>query len=1123
MIFGFKKKQNKYSIQAQEFESANIWYVRFQLMVNDLPKPLSEWAATNHKGISWLLDTLNLNEDVAFQGTDTSISMPFSFLMNELKGQEGYLQKILDLPDIFDGGIHLESTGLIHQKEYKLNYKWINGGGRPITQYRRSSGFLNIGEKKYTLPYHAWKLAETLDSLTLGIIESDTTRDKLGKLAQFETIKSMLPEPEKHKFSESSDIESLKLFYANAFRIEAIPSGLDYQIRPILLRKRENSNTTQICFENILPPSEQNRYADNFNNAIKLLPYYSIGVGKYIVIGEQLNKALEVVHNVQNKSIDEKLNFLKNPKAVLQGRLEGIIDEDDLDQIFSERVTGIGEWQAKVIPWMQLKPGEWIPSGQFPDLRCGLDIDGKKIELSVNEAITLIEDFEKAQKTNKPFIEYKSVQIPVTSEAKAAIQQLIPKKPESYQKSNDLDKSHETSSVQPTIMLVKDNLETLDFIVQRTPREYYPKADGIPDTVKSEPKPHQVIAFNWLCQNYKLGSRGVLLADDMGLGKTFQSLIFFSWLRDGMDNGDINEKPLLIVAPTGLLKNWEAEISTHLYRDLGDLVRVYGAGVRTIATERHLNTNRLRDAGVVLTTYETLNRYQISFGAVNFASVIFDEMQKLKNPGIQNYTAANCLNADFWIGMTGTPVENRLCDLWSIADILQPGILGSIKDFSQKYEKAALDGEDIALDRNAELRERLTGSNEFAPAFMLRRMKDKELVGLPKKHIHEYPLDMPAGQAKVYDNVVKDFQAAEGQKGAMLEALHRLRACSLHPDYKKQNDYANDNDFIKGSARLQACFNILDDIYKKREKALIFVEYSDWHKPDFLCDIIRNRYDLKKLPMVINGQVNSGARQERVDAFQEDKGCFDVMLLSPRAGGVGLTLTAANHVIHLTRWWNPAVEDQATDRIYRIGQQLPVHVYYPMSIHPNIEKCFDFNLNQLLKEKRRRSADLLLPTFDSDEILDDLLSQTFKAQRNKLFSIEDSYLITGKEFENLILTKLQKYGPSLGYQVRSTPASWDGGADMIIESTDGRIIAIIQCKHVSSDQKTPTLNIDLDRAATNYGCTGVMGDVWKIGITNANKLSGVDKSWVDKSRMNLIITDANSLKPELIFKYFNYY
>ena len=259
------------------------------------------------------------------------------------------------------------------------------------------------------------------------------------------------------------------------------------------------------------------------------------------------------------------------------------MDDEEIEQIFSERVIGLGEWQTKVIPWLQLPPGEWIPSGEFPDMRKGLDINGVKIELSSSEAKSLIDDIERAQSSNIPFVEFNEVQIPVTAETKAAVQQLIPKSPENYQKNDPV-----VSQGMPTIMLVKENLETLDYIVQRIPREHYPKTDGIPNTIRTEPKPHQLYGFNWLCQNFKLGSRGVLLADDMGLGKTFQSLMFFSWLRDGMDNGEIHEKPLLIVAPTGLLKNWEAEIDTHLHCDLGNLVRAYGSGIKNLSRPLHI-------------------------------------------------------------------------------------------------------------------------------------------------------------------------------------------------------------------------------------------------------------------------------------------------------------------------------------------------------------------------------------------------------------------------------------------------------------------------------------------------------------------------------------------------------
>ena len=1113
MIFGFNRKKSKYTLQVNEELCENHWHIQFSLIKDNLLVPLNDWASSDHDGAFWLLDKLNLEDNGIIKKTENAIEMPFHFLMDELNGQEGYLQKLLDLPEMFSGGIHLESQGLIHLTNYQLSYKWINGNGRPIIQCTRHAGFLLVGNQKYTLPFHAWQLAESLDGLASEITASDTTHARLEQLAQFKIIKALLPNSESHKLSESSELASLKLFYANAFRLEAIPVGNDYTIRPVLLRRNDNNRS----FESILPPSEQVRYGDNFNKSLNLLPYYNYGVGKYIVISKQLNKALAIVHKAQSLPIDEKLEFLKNPKALLQEKLAEIMDEAELDNIFSERVIGLGEWQAKVIPWIQVPPGEWIPSGQFPDARKGIDIDGIKIELSPKEAVELAANLDTANATNSRLVDYKGLQIPATPESISAVKQLIPKKPETSQKS-DPNKVPENPPNADVIMLVKENLDTLDYYVYRTPRKQFPTTESIPDGVKTTPKPHQYVGFNWLCENYKAGSRGVLLADDMGLGKTFQSLMFLSWLKDGISHGDLHEKPLLIVAPTGLLKNWEAEIGNHLITGtLDNLVRVYGSHIRNIASGKQLNSARLRSAGLVLTTYETLSKHQLSFGPINFAAVIFDEMQKLKNPGIKNYSAASSLNCDFWIGMTGTPVENRLCDLWALADILQPGMLGSIKEFSHKYEKAILDGDEIAVRRNSELREQLTGSK--TPTFMLRRMKDQELTGLPAKHIHEHKLVMPKVQAEAYDQVIRDFQNSAGRKGAMLEALHRLRACSLHPHYKTKKDYASDENFINASARLKACFAILDNIAAKKEKALIFVEYNDWHKPEFLCAMIKNRYHLEKLPMVINGQVDSGARQERVDEFQNksNKGHFDVMLLSPRAGGVGLTLTAANHVIHLTRWWNPAVEDQATDRIYRIGQELPVHIYYPMAIHPSTEKCFDFNLNQLLKEKRKRSGDLLLPMPDANEILTELMSATFNVQKDFSLNLSESYVLTGQQFEDFILAQLQKIAPSLGFQVKPTPASWDGGADMIIESTQGKIVAIIQCKQVSSPDNTATLNVDLDRAAINYGCTGDLGDIWKIGITNASKISNDDKNWHKKSKWHMIISGSNSLMPESLF------
>lgn len=1117
MILGFKKKTSSgLTITFHESNHEAGWNAVFQLLEGNNIIPVNEWQNLSHSGALWLVDFTRMN-DIVQNSLDT-IVLPFEKLMKELEGQEGYIQRILCLPQFFDGGINIESKGLLHSENYRINYNWINSNGRQIIQSERHGGIIIIGNKKYLLPVHAWKMAECLDILSLSIENSNNVYSRLQVLEEIESLKNLLPEAEKNRISESSEIAGLKLYYANSFRIEAIPENRSYKIRPVLLKRQESKDGISAVFESILPPSEQIKYADYFSNSTNLLPYYNLGVGKYLILSDQLNKVLSVVHKVQHGSPEERVNFLKNPKASIAESLDGIIEEEDLNKIFSDRVIGIGDWNSKVIPWMQLPANEWIPEGELPNVRKGIDIDGKKIELTIEQASKLLDKVEKAKSSGAPFIEYEGIQIPITENTRSALIKIVPRKP--IQKENKDDKVEDERRVQTAVMLVKENLETVEFAVHRVPRTLYPQENGIPNSVGTTPKPHQEEAYKWLCDHYKAGSRGVLLADDMGLGKTFQSLMFFSWLREGIENGEISDKPLLIVAPTGLLKNWESEIELHLIRDLGNIVRVYGSELRSLRSGISLNISKLRNAGLVLTTYDTLTRYQTSFGAVSFASVIFDEMQKLKNPGIQNYTAACSLNCDFWIGMTGTPVENRLCDLWSIADVLQPGMLGSIKEFSNKYEKSMLEGGEAALEKTLELQNGLIRQSEKAPAFMLRRMKYEKLPGLPAKNIHEHPTTMPNDQIMAYNQVLSDVRNSENRRGIMLEALHKLRAYSLHPDYKKQQDYVSDEDFIKRSARLQSCFKILDEIHKKNEKALIFIEYNEWHRPEFLRDMIKRRYSLKELPMVINGQVDSAARQSRVDAFQKERGAFDVMLLSPRAGGVGLTLTAANHVIHLTRWWNPAVEDQATDRIYRIGQELPVHIHYPMSIHPDLpNKCFDYDLNNRLNAKRQMSTKVLIAPPGENNMAEELMSGLFNTNNSFEISLHESYSLLGTEFEDITLKRLQRFSESQGFHVRYTPRSWDGGADMIIETMDGQIAAIVQCKHVSKSDKSPDINSDLERAFHTYGCEHNLYPVMKIGITNSSKISKIDTQWEKLSELHLIIYDDNGLKPETIFSH----
>jgi SNF2 family DNA or RNA helicase len=227
---------------------------------------------------------------------------------------------------------------------------------------------------------------------------------------------------------------------------------------------------------------------------------------------------------------------------------------------------------------------------------------------------------------------------------------------------------------------------------------------------------------------------------------------------------------------------------------------------------------------------------------------------------------------------------------------------------------------------------------------------------------------MPPRQLASYRQAMalNDLRGPQGTLGL----IQSLRQISLHPGLfdGKGFDPAD-------SARFTAAIEVLDQVHKLGEKVLIFIESLEIQTANQLPLLLQRRYGLSAPPLVINGAVGTAERQKRVDAFQSNDGGFDVMLLSPKAGGVGLTLTAANHVIHLSRWWNPAVEDQCSDRAHRLGQTKDVHIYYPMAIDPeHPDNSFDLKLNELMSRKRELSRSLLMPMEFSKEDYDNLIS-----------------------------------------------------------------------------------------------------------------------------------------------------
>lgn len=657
------------------------------------------------------------------------------------------------------------------------------------------------------------------------------------------------------------------------------------------------------------------------------------------------------------------------PEAVIREML-GLADEAPTvfveTERFAERVRDVGEWSAPILPWIKITPQKWgAPEAM------GVKVDGVDLPLDRAGLEAAIVDMGTAMAAGQQSVQVAGKTLPVSAANLEALQQLkravdkqeLPDKPEGGEE----DEKGATS-----VLIIETNFDEASFTrVLLGARAGQP---GLPGGLRTAPKPHQETGLRWLQRHWLGGSRGAILADDMGLGKTFQALAFCQWLRELIDRREVARKPLLLVVPVGLLRNWEREIEEHLLEPgLGTLVRAYGEHLRALRRGRHLDgtagldTSRLSAGDVVLGNYEAVSDYQLSFGAVPFCAVILDEAQKVKSPKARMTHAVKALNADFVIAMTGTPVENRLADLWCIADTVQPGALADLKDFSSRYE---VEGADVGLLRTQVWHDEVH-DDDGAPRLLLRRLKTDKLEGLPVKHEHVLRVPMPARQAEAYGRAIamKELSGPEGTLGM----IHALRRISLHPSLVEGGAGASDDLRFEDSARMAATIDVLDKVAALNEKALVFLESLDLQEADQLPLALKRRYGLKRLPMVINGQVNTESRQERVEAFQEEQG-FDVMLLSPKAGGVGLTLTAANHVVHLSRWWNPAVEDQCSDRVYRIGQKKDVHIYYPLAVVPGAEEfSFDVQLQALMERKRKLAQNLLVaPAFtraDYDEIL----------------------------------------------------------------------------------------------------------------------------------------------------------
>jgi SNF2 family DNA or RNA helicase len=469
-----------------------------------------------------------------------------------------------------------------------------------------------------------------------------------------------------------------------------------------------------------------------------------------------------------------------------------------------------------------------------------------------------------------------------------------------------------------------------------------------PRTLKADLRPYQKDGFSWLVFLHELNSGGIL-ADDMGLGKTVQAIALLLWAKSKH-----KRKLNLVVAPTSVVPNWEREIAK------------FAPGLKTVVWQgpnRSQRAPELEKADVMITSYALLRRDEELLQALDLRYVILDEAQHIKNPMSQTARSAKKLSSERRLALTGTPIENRLSELWSIFDFVSPGLLGTLKTFEERIARP--------IDRgDMETAQRLRATIK---PFIMRRLKRDVAADLPDKIEQEMIVPLAEAQAKLYKQVLgevrKSVLSEVEKKGVskaqiqILVALTRLRQVACDPRLMKLPDTDFDAD---DSGKLGALREIIDEAIDGGHRVLVFSQFVG------MLNHIRAALDADGVEYeYLDGSTKD--RIERVDRFNEETGA-PVFLISLKAGGTGLNLTGADTVIHFDPWWNPAVEDQATDRAHRIGQTKNVNVYKLIAAGTVEEKILE------LSAKKRELVSNVLSTEGSP------LKGLTKADVENLFS-----------------------------------------------------------------------------------------------------------------------------------------
>ena len=880
----------------------------------------NEWSETNER--IYYIPLVNLVNNGYARLTKYECIVPFEniYYLDEEEKQ------ILDIPETYNKAMRLRSINTLNMPEFQYTLDFLTHvPDGDLLLFQRNENIITCGTSKYLLSEKQFELINKVEAFNKKEKSEKTIDFNLRSFGEIKTLAQKANcKLDNYLANENVHIPEIKI------NIEKDSTG-GCIIEPGI----NNSNNEEL----------NQKFKEKFKEMIEVKSQYTI-VGKNgeltrIPIDKKQKENLDKIKIFKYKPRKEKEKIIEHPTEYFDPEVI------DLSEFYSDRVIEIGIYKPKFYPFICPYKSCWIAGATIKTPENGTTKITIKSEEELEDLKTSIQEA-KEQKRN--IVNHSNIQLNIDDAIflfKIAEKQL--KRPDKVIQINNYSEREERK-----VLIIEENAENTGYTLKQRNIENKGKYTLFKNPYLNQSfslKNHQEEGIAWLQYLYKNKASGCLMADDMGLGKTLQILYFIDWHY----RKHTNYKPYLIVAPVSLLENWENEYDKFFSLPKLSINKLTSKEVPRQFNKEVIATMQKMD--IILTNYESLRISQLNFCAVEFDIVVLDEAQKIKSPGTLITNAAKALKSNFKIAMTGTPVENTLLDLWCIMDFCVPGLLGNAKEFAAKYQNP-LKKEDTDIVALGEEVHKQLG------IYFMRRLKKDVAKDLPEKHELKQQIQMPPLQENIYHDVINNYLSSK--QSNMLVTIMKIREISEHPYL--YNSTLSEHDFdelITTSAKLQATITFLDKIKSKNEKVILFAERKEIQK--MLQKICYERYGVVykiingDTPSIISRQTNNKlSRQASIDDFQSING-FNIIIMSPVAAGMGLNVTAANHVIHYSRHWNPAKENQATDRAYRIGQTKDVYIYYPMAVSKNF-KSFDETLDELLSRKTNLATSTIFPT-----------------------------------------------------------------------------------------------------------------------------------------------------------------